>query len=125
MTTLSGADFEKLRELEESLWRSETRFDRERMSQALAPDFIEFGRSGRVYRLGEVLSVEPQEIPAQLPLPNLEIRLLHPDVALVTYDSDVAYPTGRERAHRSSLWTRTAEGWQCRFHQGTPIPGQG
>ena len=77
------------------------------------------------YRLGEVLSVASQEIPAQLPLPNLEIRLLHPDVALVTYDSDVGYPTGRERAHRSSLWTRTAEGWQCRFHQGTPIPGQG
>ena len=125
MTTLSGVDFEKLRELEEGLWRSETRFDRERMSRALAPDFIEFGRSGRVYRLGEGPSVEPPEIPAQLPLPKLEIRLLHPDVALVTYDSDVAYPTGRERAHRSSVWTRTAEGWECRFHQGTPIPGQG
>ena len=124
MTTIGDADFEKLRALEESLWRSESRFDRERMRRTLAPDFIEFGRSGRVYGLEEVLAVPDQEIPAQLPLPNLEIRLLHPDVALVTYDSDVAYPTGREHAHRSSLWTRTEEGWQCRFHQGTPIPGR-
>lgn len=120
--TPSSDDLEQLRQLEEKLWRAETRFDRNEMSRVLAPDFLEFGRSSRVYRRAEALSVEPQEIPAKLPLPNLEIRLIHPDVALITYESDVAYRSGRERARRSSLWTRTHSGWQIRFHQGTPIP---
>ena len=120
--TLTVEDAVQLRELEESLWRPESRFDREQMRQILAPDFLEFGRSSRVYRLEDALSIQHQEISAKLPLPNLEIRLVHPNVALVTYESDVAYPSGRERARRSSLWTRSPEGWQLRFHQGTPIP---
>jgi len=120
--TVTIEDADRLRQLEESLWRPESRFDREQMRQVLAPDFLEFGRSSRIYRLEDALSIERQEIPAKLPLPNLEIRLVHPDVALVTYESDVAYPSGRERARRSSLWTRTSGGWLLRFHQGTPIP---
>jgi hypothetical protein len=76
-------------------------------------------------RLEDALSIEPRAIPAALPLPGFEVRLVHTDVALVTYESDVAYPSGRERARRSSLWTRTREGWQLRFHQGTPIPDSG
>jgi hypothetical protein len=35
----------KLRDLEESLWRSETRHDPARMRRLLHPDFLEFGRS--------------------------------------------------------------------------------
>jgi hypothetical protein len=120
--SLSDSDARQLRQLEESLWRAESRFDRAQMSQIFAPDFLEFGRSSRIYRREDALSIEHQEIPAKLPLPNLEIRLVHPDVALVTYESDVSYSSGRERARRSSLWSRTAKGWQLRFHQGTPIP---
>ena len=120
--TLPVEDADRLQKLQESLWRAESRFDREHLRQVLAPDFLEFGRSSRVYRLEDALSVERHEIPAKLPLPNLEIRLVHPDVALLTYESDVAYASGRERARRSSLWTRTPGGWLLRFHQGTPIP---
>jgi len=123
--SLSDDDAEQLRELEESLWRAESRFDRAQMKEVFAPDFLEFGRSSRVYRRAEALSIEHQEIPAKLPLPNLEIRLVHPDVALVTYESDVSYASGRERARRSSLWSRTPKGWRLRFHQGTPIPENG
>ena len=64
---LSVEDADRLRQLEESLWRAESRFDGERMRQVLAPDFLEFGRSGRVYRLEDALAVERQEIPATLP----------------------------------------------------------
>jgi hypothetical protein len=38
-----------LRDLEESLWREETRFDRAHMGVVLAPGFLEFGMSGRRY----------------------------------------------------------------------------
>jgi len=69
----------ELRELEESLWRPETRYDGAWMRRVLHPEFREFGRSGRVYDLAATL------------------------------------------ANRSSLWTRGADGWRLRFHQGTPV----
>lgn len=121
MTDDLGEVERQLRQLEEELWRPETRFDPVRMRELLAEDFLEFGRSGRVYGRDEALAVPAQEIPATLPLPAFELRLVHPDVALLTYETDVAYATGRERARRSSLWTRTLDGWRLRFHQGTPV----
>jgi len=120
--SLSDPDIEVLRSLEETLWREESRFDRAEMSRILAPEFLEFGRSSRVYNREDILSAERQDIPAKLPLPNLKIRLIHPDVALVTYVSDVSYSDGRQLARRSSLWSRSDSGWQLHFHQGTPIP---
>jgi hypothetical protein len=87
----------------------------------LAPDFVEFGRSSRVYVRAEVLATPPAPIPIALPLPSFRVRWIAPDVALVTYQSDLASASGRERALRSSLWTRSNGRWQLRFHQGTPI----
>jgi len=117
---ISKEDFERLRQLEESLWRAERRFDREYMDATLAPDFFEFGRSGRVYRREDALNVESSAIQATLPLPQFAARLIAGDVALVTYMSEVTYGNTLERANRSSLWSRYPMGWRLRFHQGTP-----
>jgi hypothetical protein len=38
----------------------------------------------------------------------------------VTYNSHVEHDGVVAHARRSSIWTRTAEGWVMRFHQGTP-----
>lgn len=113
------ATVEELARLEESLWRRETRFDRRWMEELLAPDCWEIGRSGRVYDRDALLEVPDREIDAVLPLPELQVRLLQPDLAQVTYLSVVRQPTGTQRAHRSSLWTRADGRWQLRFHQGT------
>lgn len=117
---LSEQDRFALERLEEELWREETRFDRKRMAEIIAPDFLEFGRSGRIYRREDSLAVSQQPIDALLPLPNFEARLLHPDVALVTYNSAVRYDGVVQRARRSSIWSRTSGSWKLRFHQGTP-----
>jgi hypothetical protein len=62
---ISNKDRETLeRRLEEELWREETRFDRQRMSELLANDFFEFGRSGRVYQKQDTLAVTRQQIEA-------------------------------------------------------------
>jgi hypothetical protein len=114
-------DFEQLRELEESLWRAVTRFDREYVEQVLAEDFFEFGRSGRVYRREEILAMPRQEIRAQLPLQDFTVHRLSDEVALVTYRSEVTYQEV-EISNRSSIWSRTPTGWKLRFHQGTPVP---
>ena len=117
---LSKQDRATLERLEEELWREETRFDRARMDAITAPDFLEFGRSGRIYRREDSLTVPRQPIDAVLPLPDFEARLLHPDIAQVTYNSAVRYDGVVQHARRSSIWSRTSGGWVLRFHQGTP-----
>lgn len=117
---ISEEDAETLNRLEESLWHAATRFDRSYMDRILAADFFEFGRSGRIYDREQILSVSSQSINATFPLAKFALHPITPDVALVTYVSEVAYDTV-ERANRSSIWLRTPSGWQLKFHQGTPV----
>jgi hypothetical protein len=121
MLEISNEDFDELRRQEESLWLTQSRFDRAYMEQALAPDFFEFGRSGRVYRREDTLNVPFQQSEIKLPLPKFAARLIAADVALVTYISEVKFTDVTETANRSSLWSRYPSGWRLRFHQGTPI----
>lgn len=46
---------------------------------------------------------------------------LAPDLVHLTFDTE---DNGR-RAHRSSLWRRTTEGWRLYFHQATPFSPAG
>lgn len=121
MTGLSDADFELLRNLEEALWREQTRFDPAFMEAVLADDFFEFGSSGRFHTRTGTLSRPSQPIDAVVPLVNFHVRLLAPDLAQTTYDSAVTLEGVVHHAHRSSLWSRTEAGWRLRFHQGTPF----
>jgi len=112
---------EEFEQLESSLWRSETRFDRAYMDAVLAVDFQEFGRSGRRYNREQALAVESEQLKARLPLEEVTVQGLSGDVVLVTYISEVTYDELVLRANRSSLWVREAGRWRLRFHQGTPI----
>jgi hypothetical protein len=118
---ISSKDREDLERLEEELWREETRFDTQHMSELIANDFFEFGRSGRVYQRQDTLAVTGKKINAVLPLPEFQVRLLDANIAQVTYNSAVTYDGTVEYARRSSIWSRTASGWFLRFHQGTPF----
>lgn len=120
--TLKLANDEKylLQQLEEALWREETRYDAEFLEKVLAADFFEFGRSGRTYTREDILSDTSQPIDAVLPLPDFQVRLLTPDVALVTYNSARTFEGVVEYGRRASIWSRTEGGWVLRFHQGTP-----
>jgi hypothetical protein len=121
---LSEMDRATIERLEEQLWREATRFDRKRMNEIFAPDFFEIGRSGRVWQREACLAIPRQPILAVLPLPELKVRLIQPDVAQVTYNSAVTFDGVIQYARRNSIWTRTAAGWQLRFHQGTPYETQ-
>ena len=120
MSLLSEADLLILKELEETLWRSETRFNLAHQEKVFASDFFEFGRSGRRYTREQMIRTESQPIKARLPLQELKIHPLDSDNALVTYISEVQNEN-LEKANRCSVWSRTKNGWQLRFHQGTPI----
>jgi hypothetical protein len=117
--TLSDRDREDLRQLEETLWREETRFDREYMEGILAPDFTEFGRSGQTYTRNETLAMAMVAINARLPLDEFAVRAIDGDTVLATYVSEVG-DEAPQRANRSSIWSRIDGSWKLRFHQGTP-----
>jgi len=121
MLYLTPAEHQKLQTLEESLWRRHTRFDQNYMESILAPDFYEFGRSGKTYSRSDSLAAPYQNINAMLPLRDFNVHLLTEETALITYISEVRYEE-LEIANRSSIWTRQENGqWQLRFHQGTPV----
>ncbi|MHA7837467.1 MAG: nuclear transport factor 2 family protein [bacterium] len=119
---LSQSDIDALQDLEESLWRDDSRFDRSLMDSTFAEDFYEIGRSGRIHSREDCLNVAAQPIDAVLPLPDFEARELIPGVAHVTYSSFVTYDGVVEKGRRSSIWSRDEGRWRIRFHQGTPFP---
>jgi hypothetical protein len=112
-----SGDLALLRAREESLWRSETRYDAAHVARVLHPDFVEFGQSGRTWTSAD-LAMEGSPIAVELPLPAYRVELVSPDVALATYESRQLDGSGT--AKRSSLWLRAEDGWRLRFHQGTP-----
>jgi hypothetical protein len=118
---LTPEDQAELIRLEEAMWRPETRFDLSFQEARFARDFVEFGRSGRVYSRAQVIRADPRPIEATLPLPSLAMRELGADTVQLTYNSEVVHGGVREYARRSSIWSRTPSGWVLRFHQGTPF----
>lgn len=111
-----------IRLLEESLWRMDTRFDPVLMRQTFADDVIEFGQSGRIYALDDLLPNEAnEEFTATLPLPNFTARYLSSIVVQTTYVSELCSSGKVERANRSSIWIKDNDTWRLRFHQGTPV----
>jgi hypothetical protein len=77
-------------------------------------------RSISGYRLLGVFGARPQVINAKFPLKNFKVEMIAENVALVTYISEVTYEKV-EVGNRSSIWIKTPNGWQLRFHQGTPV----
>ena len=118
---LSSEDVQELQRLEEELLRPEVRRCPEKMAALLADDFLEFGRSGRIYDKVNILETVAQQCDGQLSLSQFSAKVLAPSVALVTYWSTLRDANGKERhSLRSSIWTRTEKEWRLVFHQGTP-----
>jgi hypothetical protein len=118
MTTLLS----KLQALEVELHHPDVRRSRERLEQLLHPDFYEVGRSGRTYTRDTVID----QLTAEQSQPIMEsgaftLLELAPGVALLTYRSAFADPERGLSYHalRSSLWLKTSNSWQMRYHQGT------
>lgn len=112
-------ELDELRMLEESLWRGETRYDAERLNPLVAPDYFEFGRSGRRYERAEMVVTIPG-LGIDATLYDFEIRPLSPTLAQCTYVSENRLAEHTEWAYRSSIWDCASGAWQLRFHQGTP-----
>lgn len=96
-----------------------TRADLERMT---APEFWEVGASGRRYSREFIFEVVEKRYAANEPdvwdASDFYCQRLASDTFLFTYTL-VQNATRKNR--RSTIWRRTAEGWQILFHQGTVV----
>ncbi|NWJ26108.1 DUF4440 domain-containing protein [Rhizobium sp. RM] len=121
-------DIEMFFSLETSLHRPKVRSSPQAVSDLLADDFVEFGKSGRVYDKQITIEALAQE-EGSVSTPPLEVadftaKPLSEDVVLVTYKSirPLAQDQQSNEALRSSIWKRIDGRWQMIFHQGTPVP---
>ncbi len=112
-----------LRALEISLHQPEVRSDAGRLSELLHDSFVEIGRSGQIHTREKTL----RDLPTKMPLGAIQsqdfaVAEISDGIALLTYKSAHVDAKGEFSRHtlRASLWQRTAQGWQMRFHQGTP-----
>src|SRR5260370_366534 len=84
-------DLDLIRSLEEELFKQTVRGSPEAVSMLLADNFIEFGRSGGVYRKDEVvrnLAAETHEMNApKRTATDFELTSLSDDVVLLSYRS--------------------------------------
>ncbi|HEV2078408.1 MAG TPA: DUF4440 domain-containing protein [Allosphingosinicella sp.] len=112
-----------IRQLEELLLSGEARAEAE-LERLLAPSFLEFGASGRIWSRDEAIRELRQERSAERTIDNFQARRLAPGVVLATYQVR-RFAKGESVAAatlRSSVWVDEGEGWQLLFHQGTGLP---
>ncbi len=112
---------QELLQLEQEMHLAETRSNRVRMDQLLHPEFMEIGRSGKLYSRDDILD----EFQSEAPLPaigvsNVQLQALGKDHQLLNYLSWHEDPEPHRFTLRSSIWEQHCGEWRLRFHQGTP-----
>ena len=120
-----------LRRLEESLLDPAVRHSPDKITELLADEFIEFGRSGTVYDKASIirtLGAEAIQSAATVAeIRDFSARALSAELVLLTYRAvERSYSGGTEiHSLRSSLWKLIDRRWQMVFHQGTPVSSSG
>lgn len=117
------ADAEQLEAQERELLRPEVRSDSARVRELLHPEFVEIGRSGRVWSADEVVGLFADGPPAgRIVADGFGVSAVGHGCMLVTYRSAHVGADGSWSRHawRSSLWINLERTWKLRFHQGTP-----
>jgi hypothetical protein len=112
----------ELQALEVELHHPGTRMSRERLEQLLHPEFHEVGRSGRTYSRKTIVNhLSAQRTQPVVVSDSFSVAELGSGIVLLTYRSAHVESSNRLANHtlRSSLWLKTAQGWQLRYHQGT------
>ncbi len=105
-----------IKQLELSLLDPKVRQSKEQLSKLInkliADDFIEYGRSGKIYNKNDCLEID--ENPRTVEVSDFKIKELSKEVILATYktieDGSVTL--------RSSIWKKFSDDWKMIFHKG-------
>ncbi len=112
----------ELERLELSLLDPAVRRNAQRVRELLAPDFLEFGSSGRTWSLETVVDLLLTETYSPPRVEDFACRTLSAETVLVTYRAVREDGAGaRAETLRCSIWTQRSGKWQMCFHQGTRV----
>lgn len=120
--TTESTSIDSLKDLEEGLWRPETRHDRDWLNGVLAPDFVEYCRFGNIHERDDIIDAPAQDVEVLFPFSDFHAEMLAPDVAFVTYVNTITYQGKTQCARRSSIWIHSEKGWKLKFQQATTLP---
>jgi len=112
----AGAEVAVVIERELALLTPDVRGSADQLEELLDPDFVEIGKSGRLWTRGEMIAALVADTnPEQhsIHVSDLNGRTVGPGFVLLTYVTQVE---GR-RARRSSLWRQSMKGWRVLHHQ--------
>lgn len=104
-------------ELELALLQPAIRQSPQEMDKLIADEFIEFGRSGKIYNKKDVIQSCSTEETRNFMVEDFKISELSENVILATYktiENNVA-------SLRSSIWKLFDHQWKIVFHQGTVL----
>lgn len=107
---------ETIYQKETSLLSSKNRSSADFIKANLAHDFKEFGSSGNIHRLDDVIRWLKNEEAFHYEISNFDINPLSDTVILATYQIVV----NKSKSLRSSIWVLEDRDWKVKFHQGTP-----
>ena len=108
--------------LETSLHKKKVRNSHEKVSELIADEFMEFGKSGGIFHKQDTLEgLGNETVDLEVKVSDFGARELSPEVVLVTYtasmlDNDKVTMVS---TNRSSVWILRDGRWQMTFHQGT------
>ncbi len=111
----------QLIELEEHLFKAQTRASSSELAELIADEFVEIGAAGVRFGKKEVLARLPAELPPQIMASDYELRPLAPNCAQLLYKA-VMVKGGETTAidsFRCSIWSLLNGRWQMVYHQGT------
>lgn len=97
------------------------RVDPARVAALLADDFVEIGKSGRVWSRADVVAALAAE-------PGMDGVTIGPmsgqriTAGLVVVRYTTHHHGGPATVHRTGWWRKTTNGWRCWFHQATVVP---
>ncbi|GAB7129644.1 DUF4440 domain-containing protein [Silvimonas sp. JCM 19000] len=106
---------------EQELHRADIRKS-QRVAELLADDFVEYGRSGAIYRKADTLAALQHEVGFEIQASDFSVVQISADVMQVLYRTENSQETAGKPlfALRSSLWRLRDGLWQMVFHQATP-----
>jgi len=120
---ISESNTNHFKELEIMLLNINVRQNSEKINDLLADDFIEFGKSGRIYDKQSAIKSLSGESFVDHSIYDFKVKQLSEDIFLITYQTT----QGKTEEHpgtgslRSSIWKKYRNGWKIIFHQGTLI----
>lgn len=92
---------------------------RSNLENRLSVDFMEYGKSGRVYRRNDMIELLLDSPNRYIKIEDFELTALHEDYFLVHYLS--INIDDHSKALRTSIWKREEGLLKMFFHQGTPV----